>query len=92
MKLSNNYGGDVFFTNIDTASDYHSIYLDELNNYELDSNGDAYFKILGCERLDVPGCSDFKVVSADDRTFTIQFEYNGKTYRFTPSDTYVGVS
>ena len=92
LKLSNNYDGDVFFTNIDTASDYHSIYLDELNNYELDSNGDAYFKILGCERLDVPGCSDFKVVNANDRTFTIQFEYNGKTYRFTPSDTEVGVS
>lgn len=92
LKLSNNYDGDVFFTNIDTASDYHCIYLDELNNYELDSNGDAYFKILGCKRLDVPGCSDFKVVDADDRTFTIQFEYNGKTYSFTPSDTEVGVS
>lgn len=92
LKLSNNRDGDVFFTNIDTASDYHSIFLDELNNYELDSNGDAYFNILGCERLDVPGCSDFKVVDANDRVFTIQFQYNGKTYRFTPSDTEVGVS
>lgn len=92
LTLSNNRDGDVFFTNIDTASDYHSIYLDELNNYELDSNGDAYFKILGCERLDVPGCSDFKVVNANDRVFTIQFQYNGKTYRFTPSDTEVAVS
>lgn len=92
LTLSNNRDGDVFFTNIDTASDYHSIYLDELNNYELDSNGDAYFKILGCERLDVPGCSDFKVVDGNDRTFTIQFQYNGKTYKFTPSEGSVTVS
>lgn len=92
LKLINNSDGDVYFSNIDTASDYHSVYLDEGLTYELDSNGNAYFNTLSCDRLDVPGCSDFKVVNANDRVFTIQFQYNGKTYRFTPSDTEVGVS
>lgn len=90
LKLNRNVG-DIDLVSID--GNVNSLYLDgEVESYYLSSDGGAYFNTLGCERLDVPGCSDFKVVDANDRTFTIQFQYNGKTYRFTPSDTNVGVS
>lgn len=92
LKLANNDDGDVYFTNIDTASDYHSIFLDEGNNYELDSNGDACFNTLTCKRFDVPGALDFKIVDITSTGFNFQFTYGDKTYKFIPSDGNVSVS
>lgn len=92
LKLANNDDGDVYFTNIDTASDYHSIFLDEGDNYELDTNGDACFNTLTCNRFDVPGASDFKIVDITSTGFNFQFTYGGKTYKFIPSDGSVIVS
>ena len=36
--------------------------------------------------------SNFEIINIDDRSFTIRFIYNGKTYQFTPSRDSVTVS
>ena len=79
---------------VNTDRDIHFLYLDgEAENYCLSSQGDGYFKNLSCTFLNVPGGGEkFQIINLTDTTFTIQFEYNGKTYRFTPSDTEVTVS
>lgn len=90
LKLNRNVG-DIDLVSID--GNVNSLYLDgEAELYYLSSDGGAYFRTLGCETFNLPGADDFKIVDQDGMTFTIQFTYNGKKYRFTPSEANVGVS
>lgn len=90
LKLRRN-GDDIELICIDSNTN-PSLYLGDSQNYYIDANGAGYFNQLFCDILNVPGGDDFKIINADDRSFTISFEYHGKTYHFTPSDANVGVS
>lgn len=96
IQLSNNlelvrYGDDVYLFSDDGIS--HNIYLDGMDqNYYLSSDGSAYFSDLNCDSFSFAGINNFDIVNANNTTFTIQFEYNGKTYYFTPSEGSVTVS
>jgi hypothetical protein len=90
IELSNSLsltkiGNDVYLGSPNpTLSNY--IYLDGMDqNYYLSSQGDAYFKNLDCDSLSFSGVSNFEIIEANDLTFIIQFNYNGRTYRFSPS-------
>lgn len=90
LKLSRD-GDNVYLANTDTNG--HYIYLDGMDqNYYLSSNGSTYFNNLNCDILSFNGVDDFKIVDANDTGFNIQFNYNGKTYLFTPSEGSVTVS
>lgn len=82
LKL-NRSGNDAYLSSQDGIR--HSIYLDEGFTYEIDSSGDAYFNSLDCDILNFSGCTNFEIFEANDLTFTIKFNYGGKTYKFTPS-------
>ena len=90
LKLRRN-GDDIELICIDSNTN-PSLYLGDGQTYYIDANGDSCFSHLFCDILDVPGGNDFKIINADDRSFTISFEYNGRTYHFTPSEANVGVS
>ena len=91
LKLRRN-GDDVLLVNINSNVN-PSLYLGDGQEYYIDANGVGYFSNLSCETLDVPGgVRDFRLVDINDRGFTIQFEYNGKTYKFFPSESSVTVS
>ena len=90
LKLRRN-GDDIELICIDSNTN-PSLCLGDSQNFYIDANGAGYFNQLFCDILNVPGGDDFKIINADDRSFTISFEYNGKTYHFTPSDANVGVS
>lgn len=82
---------DIDLVSID--GNIHNLYFDGTSeNYYINSVGDACFSELKCDTLNLPGGNDFQIVDQNDRVFTIQFEYNGTTYRFTPSEANVGVS
>lgn len=90
LKLNRNVG-DIDLVSID--GNVNSLYLDgEAESYFLSSEGDAYFSTLGCETFNLPGADDFKIVDLNDTGFSIQFTYDGKTYKFTPSEGDVSVS
>lgn len=90
LKLSRD-GDDVYLSSSDIGTYY--MYIDGNDkNYYLTSNGDAHFNNLSCDYLDIPGAENFKIVDIGSTTFTIQFQYNGKTYEFTPSDSEVSVN
>lgn len=90
LKLERN-GGD--FDLVSTDGNVNSFYFDGNNeNYYLNTRGEAFFSNLDCESLSFSGVSNFKIVTAGSTTFTIQFEYNSKTYQFTPSEGSVTVS
>lgn len=97
IQLSNSlslvkYGNDVYLGSTDVSNPNY-IYLDGMDqNYYLDSQGDAYFNSLDCDVLNFTGASNFEIVDANDVSFAIQFTYNNKTYRFTPSSDSVTVS
>lgn len=96
IQLSNSlslvkYNNDVYLASGDGIS--HSIYLDGMDqNYYLDSQGRAYFSGLDCDIFNFGGVTNFEIINASSTTFTIQFEYNNKTYQFTPSEGSVTVS
>lgn len=91
LKLFRN-GNDTDLINLDDPTT-HWIYLDgEVETYGLCSNGNAYFNGLSCDSLDISSVEDFTVVDINDTNFTIQFHYNGKTYKYTPSEGSVSVS
>lgn len=96
IQLSNNLelnrnGGDVYLSSDDGAS--HNIYLDGMDqNYYLSSDGSTYFNNLNCDILSFNGVDNFEIVDADNTSFTIQFNYNGKTYKFFPSESWITVS
>ena len=90
LSLNRN-GKDVYLANTDKAE--HYIYLDGNDkNYFLGSDGNAYIKNLNCDSLNFGGVDGFSVVKADDTSFHIQFNYNGKTYDFSASESTVTVS
>lgn len=90
LKLKRNYGD---FDLISTDGNVNCFYLDGLaESYYLSSDGNAYFRNLNCETFNFPGANDFKIVDQNDRLFTIQFTFDGRTYSFTPSESTVGVS
>lgn len=87
----NKYGKDVYLSSDDGSS--HNIYLDGNDkNYYLSSDGSTYFNNLNCDILSFNGVDDFKIVDANDTGFNIQFNYNGKTYKFFPSEGSISVS
>ena len=84
---------DICLNSID--NDVHYLYLDGENveNYLISSEGDGYFKDLSCTIFNIPGGGrDFKLVDINDRGFAIQFTYNGKTYKFIPSEANLSIS
>ena len=91
LNLSRN-GNDVYLGSTDVSNPNY-IYLDGTDgNFSLDSQGNAYFNHLGCDYLSFSGAENFEIINADDRGFTISFEYNGRTYHFTPSEGNLSVS
>ena len=87
----NKYVKDVYLSSDDGSS--HNIYLDGNDkNYYLSSDGNAYLNNLNCDILSFGGVDDFSIVNADDKSFHIQFNYNGKTYNFFASESTVIVS
>lgn len=91
LSLNRDYS-DVYLANTDTSVN-HYIYLDGNDkNYYLSSDGDACFDTLDCGTLNVSSAQDFGIVDISSTTFSIQFNYNGKRYKFTPSEGSVTVS
>lgn len=89
----NRDGEDVYLSSSNTNTS-HFIYLDGTDrNYYLNSYGGAYFNSLTCDSaLSFSGVTNFDIVEITNNGFCIQFEYNGKTYRFIPSEGSVTVS
>lgn len=84
-------GDDVYLGNGDT--NYHFLYFDGMDrNYYVNSLGDAYFEELSCDTFNFGGVWNFEIVDANDTGFNIQFNYNGKTYKFFPSEGSVSVN
>ncbi len=88
----NKYGKDVYLSSDDGSS--HNIYLDGNDkNYYLSSDGDAFFNNFTCDSsLNFSGVTSFEITDITDTSFNIQFVYNGKTYKFFPSDNNITVS
>lgn len=90
LNLNRN-GDDVYLASDDGIS--HDIYLDGIDqNYYLNSQGEAYFRDLNCDIFNFGGVQNFEIVDANDTSFNIQFIYNGKTYKFFPSESWISVS
>lgn len=90
LELRRN-GDDTQLICIDSNVD-PSLYLGDNQEYYIDANGAGMFDYLSCNKFDLPGANDFKIVNQDSATFTIQFTHNNKTYLFTPSVGNVTVS
>ena len=89
LNLNRN-GNDVYLSSDNGSS---NIYLDGMDqNYYLSSDGSTYFNNLNCDILSFGGVDNFEIVDADDTSFNIQFNYNGKTYKFFPSESWISVS
>lgn len=89
LNLNRN-GNDVYLSSDNGSS---NIYLDGMDqNYYLSSDGSTYFSNLNCDILNFGGVDNFEIVDANDTCFNIQFNYNGKTYKFFPSEDSVTVS
>lgn len=86
------YGKDVYLFSDDGSS--HNIYLDGNDkNYFLSSDGDAYINKFTCDSsLNFSGVTSFEITDITDTGFNIQFVYNGKTYKFFPSESDINVS
>lgn len=90
LKLNRN-GSDVYLSSNDGTS--HNIYLDGMDqNYYLTSDGSTYFNSVNCDILSFNGVDNFEIVDANDTSFYIRFNYNGKTYKFFASENSVSVS
>lgn len=89
LNLNRN-GNDVYLSSDNGSS---NIYLDGMDqNYYLSSDGSTYFNNLNCDILSFGGVDDFEIVDINDTGFNIQFNYNGKTYKFFPSEGSISVS
>lgn len=90
LKL-NRDDSDVYLSSNDGIS--HNIYLDGMDkNYYLTSDGSTYFNSVNCDILSFNGVDNFEIVDANDTSFYIRFNYNGKTYKFFASESSVIVS
>lgn len=88
----NRDGDNLYLASKDVTSSSY-IYLDGMDKiYSLDSQGNAYLNNLNCDILSFGGVDDFSIVNANDTSFHIQFNYNGKTYNFFASENSVTVS
>lgn len=86
------FGKDVYLGSTDVSNPSY-IYLDGMDqNYYLDSQGAAYFSSLNCDIFNFGGVQNFEIIDADDRGFTLSFEYNNRTYHFTPSEGNLSIS
>lgn len=89
LNLNRN-GNDVYLSSDNGSS---NIYLDGMDqNYYLSSDGSTYFNNLNCEILSFGGVDNFEIVDINNTSFNIQFNYNGKTYKFFPSEGSISVS
>ncbi len=71
----------------------HYFYWDgEAETYFVSTKGNAFFEKLQCNSLDFNGVTNFRVSAGDANSFTIMFDYNNRTYSFTPSNENVTVS
>ena len=85
-----NFGCIYLWTNLINGKHYvgqTSNFFIRMREYKR-NNFNYYMK----EDVERNGIENFDIVNANDITFTIQFEYNGKTYSFTPSEGSVTVS
>lgn len=90
LKLNRN-GDDFDLISIDLAE--HYMYFNgEAEDYYLSSNGNGYFNNLDCNSLSFSAITNFKIVDITRTNFNIQFTYNGKTYKFYPSEGSISVS
>lgn len=90
LELKRN-GNDVYLSSNDGIS--HNIYLDGVDqNYYLTSDGSTYFNSVNCDILSFNGVDNFEIVDANNTSFYIRFNYNGKTYKFFASENSVIVS
>lgn len=90
LKLSRS-SDDFDLISIDDTE--HYMYFDgEAETYYLSSNGNGYLKKLDCESLSFSAITNFKIVDITSTNFSIQFTYNGKTYKFYPSEGSINVS
>lgn len=88
----NRIDNNVYLASTDVIQSSY-IYLDGMDqNYYLSSQGEAYFNSLNCDIFSFGGVDNFEIVDANDTGFNIQFNYNGKTYKFFLSDANVSVS
>ena len=88
----NRDGNNLYLASKDVTSPSY-IYLDGMDkNYSLSSDGNANLNNLNCDILSFGGVDDFSIVDANDTSFHIQFNYNGKTYNFFASEGSVTVS
>lgn len=90
LKLTRD-GNDINLVNTDSVNE-HWLYLNSDVLYGLSSNGNVYANNLVCDFFSFGQADNFKIVNANDRSFTIQFVFAGKTYQFTPSGANVTVS
>lgn len=89
--ILNRNGSDVYLSSNDGTR--YNIYLDGMDqNYYLTSDGSTYFNSVNCDILSFNGVDNFEIVDANDKSFYIQFNYNGKTYKFFASENCVIVS
>ena len=90
LKLKRNVGD---FDLISTNGNVNCFYLDGVTEeYYLSSNGSAWFNSLNCDIFNFSGVTNFEIINADNRGFTISFEYGGRTYHFTPSEGNLSIS
>ena len=90
LKLKRNAGD---FDLVSTDGNINCFYLDGIDEtYYLSSDGNAYFGSLNCNIFNFGEVTNFEIINAGSTTFTIQFNYNSKTYQFTPSGGSVTVS
>lgn len=91
LSLSRN-GDDIVLINTNPETTSPSLYFDNEQTYNIDSLGNGWFNSLDCKTLNIPGgASNFRI-AVSDTSFSISFEYNGKTYHFTPSEGNLSIS
>ena len=90
LKLCRN-GDDIDLVSIDGQE--HYLNLDgSVGNYYLNTTGEASFSNLNCGTLNFGVVDNFCIINTNTIGFTIQFNCEGKTYRFTPSGDNITVS
>ena len=90
LKLTRD-GNNINLVNTDSKNEYW-LYINSDGLYGLSSDGNVYANHLECDAFSFGQADNFEIVNANDRSFTIQFVFAGRTYQFTPSANSVTVS
>lgn len=90
LKLTRD-GNDINLVNTDSKNEYW-LFINSDGLYGLSSDGNVYVNNLTCDTFSFAQADNFEIVDANDKSFTIQFIFAGKTYRFTPSGNSVTIS